>query len=88
MTEDERFEIIQKVTEALRTVNNIANNKELEVSYETMQRSGFNRKTGWRRKYTLADARGDARNAAIQLRAAWELLDPTSKGHTNASQQT
>ncbi len=76
LTEDEIYDLVQRVTEALRTVDHIVNDKEAEVSYETMQKSGFNRSTGWRRKYTLADARSDARSAAIQLRAAWEILDP------------
>ena len=69
-------ELILHVTQALSDVDNIATAPDREVSYETMQRAGFNRKTGWRRKYSLADARSNARSAAIQLRAAWEILDP------------
>ncbi len=76
LTEDEIYGLLQRVTEALRTVDKIVSRQDAEVSYETMQKSGFNRSTGWRRKYTLADARADARSAAIQLRAAWEIIDP------------
>lgn len=79
LTTDEAFEVLQHLTEALRMVDSIWNSKTTDVAYETMQRSGFNRKEGWRRKYSLADARGDARNAATQLRAAWEVLDPSLK---------
>jgi hypothetical protein len=78
LTPDEIAEVIQRLNEALRLCDHIRSDQNAEVSYETMQRSGFNRKTGWRRKYSLADARGMADSAAIQLRAAWEILDPSS----------
>lgn len=64
---------------ALQCVDTIRMRKECDVSYETMQRSGFSRKTGWKRKYTLADARSDADTAAICLRNAWEILDPINR---------
>lgn len=63
-----------EMTAALDYVDQIATKKDAEISYETMQRSGFNR--SWRRKYSLSDARSAARCAAIRLRNAWQLLDP------------
>lgn len=67
---------VLELTAALGYVDGIKMRKGTEVSYETMQRSGFNRKTGWNRDYTLADARKDAATAATRLRNAWELLEP------------
>ncbi len=66
----------QHLTEALGLVDDIRSRQQTDVTYETMQRAGFNRKTSWRRKYTLADARKDAETAATRLRRAWEYLDP------------
>ena len=63
------------LTAGLDRVDSIRTGKLAEVTYETMQRSGFMRKN-WVRKYTLADAKADASNAAIRLRNAWELLEP------------
>lgn len=65
-----------EVAQALAHVDSIVQSKFSEVSYETMQRAGFNRKTGWQRPFNLSDARSLARQAALRLRAAWELLDP------------
>ena len=69
----------QEMTAALGYVDHIVMRKEAEVSYDTMQRSGFKRPEGWRRKYNLSDARSDARCAAIRLRNAWQLLDPLER---------
>lgn len=66
------------LTAGLHYVDRIVAAREASVSYETMQRSGFRRKAGWRRAYKLTDARSDAATAAIRLRNAWELLDPIS----------
>jgi hypothetical protein len=49
-----------------------------EVDYQTMQRTGFRRAEGWKRKYTLRDARQEADYVARELRTAWELMDPIS----------
>lgn len=65
-----------EMTAALGYVDSVCTSKESEVTYGTLQRSGFKRKEGWRRRYTLSDARSDARCAAIRLRNAWNLLDP------------
>lgn len=65
-----------EMTAALGYVDSVVMSKETEVTYDTLQRAGFNRKTGWRRRYTLSDARSDARCAATRLRNAWQLLDP------------
>ena len=66
-----------ELTEALKYVDDIRSANFIDVSYETMQRSGFKRES-WKRKYTLADAKRDAEAAAMRLRNAWELLDPRS----------
>ena len=79
LSEDELRQVTLHLTQALGYVDNVIMTKNAEVSYETMQKSGFNRKRGWRRSYTLKDARSDASCAAIQLRQAWELLDPIGK---------
>lgn len=65
-----------EMTAALGYVDAVCTHKETEVTYETLQRNGFKRKEGWRRRYTLTDARSDARCAAKRLRNAWQLLDP------------
>ena len=80
MTEDQKWEVIQQVCEALTLADSTATHTVKEVTYETMQKAGFNRPTNWRRKYNLSDARQDARNIAARLRAAWEILEPMSKG--------
>lgn len=76
LTEDQLRQVTLHVTQALGEIDKIVMTTECGVSYETMQRAGFNRKTGWRRKYNLKDARGNAQCAAIQLRSAWDILDP------------
>ncbi|WP_293373604.1 hypothetical protein [Nevskia sp.] len=68
-----------EMTAALGYVDEIRSRKETEVSYETLRRNRFNRKEGWRRKYTLSDARSAANCAAIRLRNAWQLLDPIER---------
>lgn len=65
-----------EMTAALVYADEIAMRKETDVAYETLQRSAFKRKEGWRRKYNLSDARNTARLVAIRLRNAWQLLDP------------
>ncbi len=80
LTPNEIAEVVQKITFALDYADRVRNSQTADVSYETMQRSGFNRPTGWRRKYSLADARRDAETVAINLRAAWEILDPSNIG--------
>lgn len=76
MTDDQLRQVVLHVTQALGYIDKIADTQSTEVTYETMQKAGFSRPTNWRRKYNLKDARQDARTAAVQLRAAWELLDP------------
>ena len=66
---------IIELTEALSLVERIRDDELTEITYETMQRSGFTRKN-WKRKYNLADARRNAAHAATRLRNVWELLDP------------
>lgn len=77
-----------ELTASLEYVDLIRMAKTSEVSYETMQRSGFRRKEGWRRKYSLADARSHADTAAIRLRNAWELLDPINPAKQAEAQRT
>lgn len=77
--EDRIFAATLELTAALEYVDRIRMEKECEISYETMQRSRFRRKDGWRRAYTLKDARSNAETAAIRLRNAWEILDPIGK---------
>ncbi len=67
---------VLELTAALGYVDGIRTATLTDITYETMQRSGFKRKT-WTRKYTLADAKADANTASIRLRNAWELLDPS-----------
>ena len=76
--EDKRLAVINELQEALLTVDRIVMDQRAEVTYETLQRSGFRRPDGWNRKYSLADARRHAQYAARRLRAAWEILDPSS----------
>lgn len=76
VTEDQLREVTLHVTQALGYIDKIVDTNTTEVTYETMQKAGFNRKENWRRKYSLKDARDDARTAAVQIRAAWDLLDP------------
>ena len=77
MTDAERIaEATLELTAALEYVDRIRMLKTTDVTYETLQRSGFNRKEGWRRKYTLADSRKDAETAAMRMRKAWQILDP------------
>lgn len=76
MTDDIVKQAVLELTAALDYLDRVRMTTHEEISYETMQRSGFKRKDGWRRKYTLADARRDANTAAIRLRNAWQLLDP------------
>lgn len=77
-----------EISASLEYVDLIRMKKSHEVSYETLQRSGFKRKEGWQRKYTLADARRHADTAAIRLRNAWELLDPISPSRQKEAQRT
>lgn len=77
MNEDDIQGAVLEMTAALSYVDAIKDSKFIEITYETMQRSGFRRKN-WSRNYTLADAKRDAANAATRLRNAWELLDPTN----------
>ena len=58
------------VADALSRVDRIAKTERTEYSDE---KRAFLR----RRKYTLADARQDARLAAVALRKAYELVDPS-----------
>lgn len=77
-----------ELTAGLQYIDRIADTRETSVSYETMQRSGFKRKAGWRRAYKLTDARSDAETAAIRLRNAWELLDPISPARQGEARRT
>lgn len=77
-----------EITAALGYVDLIATKKDEEITYETMQRSGFRRPDGWRRKYTLADARSHAQTAAIKLRNAWELIEPVNPARQANAQRT
>ena len=70
------MEATAAVCDALSRVDSIRDGKHSEITYETMQKSGFKRKN-WLRPYNLKDAKSDAANAAIRLRAAWQILDPT-----------
>lgn len=72
---DKVLEAVLELTAALQYVDSIRTSTVTQITYETMQRSGFKRKS-WTRKYTLADAKADADTAAIRLRNAWDLLDP------------
>ena len=76
LTGDQVSAVMQHVTEALLAADSIRSSKVTEVSYETLQRAAFRRKDGWRRPYTLADARRESENIARRLRSAWEILDP------------
>jgi hypothetical protein len=77
VTQDQLWEILQEVTEALRHADSISTSKTTDICYETMQRARFNRKEHWRRNYTLGDARGEAQAIAMRLRKAWDILDPS-----------
>ncbi len=79
---------VLELTAGLDYVQNIVTTQRYEVSYETMQRANFKRKTGWWRKYTLADARSQARTAEIRLSNAWELLDPINPAKQAEAQRT
>lgn len=68
----------QNIGEALGLADAIVARQTADVTYETMQQARFSRPTGWRRKYTLADARREAENIGRRLRVAWEYIDPTT----------
>ena len=76
-----------ELTASLLYVDSIRDSKHTSISYETMQRSGFKRKN-WQRPYTLADARSEAKTAAMRLRTAWELLDPASSASQAQARRT
>ena len=90
-TQAQREDVIRgaamEVTAALQYVDRIRDSKHASITYETMQRSGFRRKN-WQRPYALADARSEAKTAAIRLRNAWELLDPINPAKQAEAQRT
>jgi len=77
-----------EIGQATSYLDRIIMGNTMDVTYETMQKAGFNRKTGWRRKYTLADAKQNASTAARHARNAWELLEPISKEREADAQRT
>ena len=79
---------VLELTAGMEYVQRIGMAPHQEVSYQTLQRSGFKRKGGWNRKYTLTDARRHAETAEIRLRNAWELLDPVSPAEQAGAQRT
>lgn len=79
---------VLELTAGLEYVQSITTAQVQEISYETMQRSGFKRSGGWNRRYTLADARRHAQTAEIRLRNVWELLDPISPAKQAEAQRT
>lgn len=75
--EDRLRQAALEVCAAIEYIDRIHTAPRQEVTYATMQKAGFRRADGWARKYTLADARSHAECAAMALRRAWEILDPT-----------
>jgi hypothetical protein len=63
----------QRLADALTAIDRIVAKERTEYSDE---KRAFHK----RRKYTLADARQDARFAAARLREAYEILDPMNGG--------
>lgn len=68
-----RLEVAEKITNALQQIERLVDTETLSYADE-----GINWKRGYyeRRKYTLKDAKANAKLAAMFLRQAWDLLDP------------
>lgn len=79
LTDDERLELMQLITQALEHVENIA--QAAPIMRADIHKRTIKKKDDGFRPYTLKDAKSPARIAALRLRAAWDIVDPPlSKG--------
>jgi hypothetical protein len=80
--EDALRQATLNVCEALRDTEAIEQTKDTQYADDPLLGGPAPNEDhrGKRRRFTLADARPLARTAALQLRNAWELLDPPLRG--------
>lgn len=74
LSDDERLELMQLITQALEHVENIA--QAAPVMRADVHKRTIKKKDDAYRPYTLKDAKSPARIAALRLRAAWDIVDP------------
>lgn len=78
LTHDERMELLMLVCEAIELVEKVS--QAAPVERADLHQRTIKAKADAYRPYTLKDARPHARNAALRLRKAWDIIDPPLTG--------
>lgn len=74
LTDDERIDLMNMVTQALEHVEAIA--QAAPVMRADVHNRTIKKKDDAFRPYTLKDAKPRARAAALLIRKAWDMIDP------------